>query len=141
MNRAPQVKLKAIIAILDARRNGGQGAAPSSAWGDEEDKEGSGEDLARASASASGRAGSGVSSGARPSSSRQTVLLSATLHRELSDLAAAILRDPVPVGFAVQQVRARGSEGIHRGSGERDGGGSAYNRLQKVRFYLPSSNR
>ena len=65
--------------------------------------------------SSSGKAGGVPSSGTAAavgmhrdaptrSARRQTVLLSATLHQDLGDLAAAILSDPVPVGFAVQSL-------------------------------------
>ena len=82
------MKLKEIISRLDARCSGGGGG------GDGSDRE---DDGPRGRA-----AGGGGSSGVH--SSRCTVLLSATLHQELGALATAIQKDPVPVGFAVQQV-------------------------------------
>ena len=86
-----QVKLKEIISRLDARCSGG---GSGGGGGDGSDRE---DDGPRGRA-----AGSGGGSSVR--SSRCTVLLSATLHQELGALATAIQKDPIPVGFAVQQV-------------------------------------
>ena len=109
----PQAKLKEIIARLDARCNGGfsmAGRTPAAGQG------GSDEDEDRQPwVSSSGKAGGVPSSGTAAAvgmhrdaptrlARRQTVLLSATLHQDLGDLAAAILSDPVPVGFAVQSL-------------------------------------
>ena len=103
----PQAKLKEIIARLDARCNGGfrAGRIAAGPGGSDEDEDPQPWASKAGGGTSSGTAAAGMHHVGAPSRSpRRTVLLSATLHQDLGDLAAAILSDAVPVGFAVQSL-------------------------------------
>lgn len=83
-----QAKLKEIISLLD-RRSGKEPAV-----GEKRQRE-DGEEEQEDTAQHHTEEGEGR---------RRTVLLSATLHQQLGELATAIQHDPVPVGFVVKKV-------------------------------------
>lgn len=100
-----QAKLQTICDLLDGLSEGGQAAAAAARNGGGEE---GAEELEEQEEDKSGR------------KRRQTVLLSATLHAQLSSLAAVSLHNPAAVGFTVSKVGGGRTGSVHICTGSVD---------------------
>ena len=90
-----------------------------------------------------GSAGAVAAAAAAAASQRRTVLVSATLHKQLGALAELALRDPAVVGFDVKQTKS-GPQligGADVGSGPGGSGATAGGEGEGVSYSLPASLR